>query len=400
MTVSFWQQRAREPDLACDVAIVGAGIIGCSTAYWLHRLRPSLRVLLLDAGQVASGASGRNAGFLIQGTATDYVTDQKKYGPERAKELWHLTRENRDLLVSELRPEVFHLEASGSMTVAGTREEDERLRASVSPMRYDGASVAYVTAADTNRRLRSQGFFGALYVSSGAMLDSVALVRHLADESKAEVLPHHPVLELDERADQVTLETPVRRVRAAQVVLAMNAYTPKLVPELGKMVRPVRAQMLATAPLLPRWLHVPAYTHEGYFYIRQLVDGTVLLGGARHLHRVKEVGYKDETTPDLQADLEAYLHHYFPQRADVQVVRRWSGVMGFSPDGLPIWGPVPGHNRTLWAGGFTGHGMSFGFRFGMMMAELTMGYTHAEYADLFASTRFIKPPRQAVSKAS
>jgi len=400
MTLSFWQQRAREPDLACDVAIVGGGVVGCSTAYWLHRLQPNRRVLIVDAGTIASGASGRNAGFLIQGSATDYLTDRQRYGEAMAKQLWHMTKENRDLIVSELRPKAFHLETSGSLTVAGSPEEDERLKAAVSPMRYDGASAAYVTAADTNRRLMARGFYGSLYVPSGAMLDSVALVRHIAAESKADIAEHHRVLEISERGGQVVLETPIRRIRAAQVVLALNAYTPQLLPDLRPLVRPVRAQMLATEPMTPRWLQVPAYTHEGYFYIRQLDDGTILLGGARHLHERKEVGYTDETTPALQADLEAYMHHHFPQTSGLAVRRRWSGVMGFSADGLPIFGTVPGLSQGIWAGGFTGHGMSYGFRFGLMLAEVAMGYHHAEYADLFTAERFTNKQRSSISKAS
>ncbi|MDX1546720.1 MAG: FAD-binding oxidoreductase [Rhodothermales bacterium] len=388
MTLSFWQRNDREADADCDVAVVGGGIIGCATAYWLRRFRPALRVALVEGGRLASGASGRNAGFLLQGAAFDYVTDRERYGAERARRLWHFTRQNRDLIASELRPRVFALEASGSLAVAGTEAEDARLRAAVRWMRADGAPVAYIPPEETNRRLVGRGFYGALYVPSGAALHPARLVRHLAATSGAAVYEQHRVVALDEAGGRYVLETPVRRLWAGQVVLALGAYLPLLVPELGRYVRPVRAQMLATVPRPPRWLQLPAYTHDGYFYLRQTPDGTLLAGGARHLHADAEVGYEDATTPALQADLEAYLHHHFPQTQGLAVRHRWSGTMGFSPDHLPVVGAVPGLPGCHWAAGFTGHGMGYGFRFGQLLAEHVLGRPHPEDFDLFTADRF------------
>ncbi|NBC16903.1 MAG: FAD-dependent oxidoreductase [Bacteroidetes bacterium] len=396
MTLSFWQRQAQAPEVTVDIAIVGGGLIGCSTAYWLRQLRPEARVAIVEAQHLAAGASGRNAGFLLQGTGPDYMGAVERYGAQRARALWHFTRENRALLATELTPSAFQLETSGSLTVAGSADEDERLQEAVSRMRQDGAPVAYIPPDATNQRLMAQHFHGALYVPSGAMLDPVALVRHIAAASEARVLAHHQVVAVQARGDAVDLVTPRRRVRAGQVLLALNAYLPLLVPALRQYVRPVRAQMLATVPQPSRWLHVPAYTHDGYYYIRQRADGTVLLGGARHLHRAEEVGYADETTEALQRDLEAYLHRHFPQLRDPTVRHRWSGTMGFSPDGLPSYGAVPGLPGSFWAAGFTGYGLAYGFHFGRVLAQVALGHSLPEGADLFAADRF----EEAQAKAS
>jgi glycine/D-amino acid oxidase-like deaminating enzyme len=388
MTVSFWQRLSGDADVGCDIAVVGGGIIGVSTAYWLRRLRPELKVVLVEAGRLASGASGRNAGFLLQGTATDYVSDMARYGAEKARRLWQFTRENRDLILGTLRGRAFSLEESGSLIVAGSVEEDTRLQACVSPMRADGLPVAYLPAAEVRRRIQAQGFEGALYVPSGAMVNPVQLVQHIAAESGAQVLEYHRVLDLTASRGRLRLDTVQRRVRASQVVLCLNAYLPQILPALARYVRPVRAQMLATEPLPPRWLTVPVYTHEGFFYLRQQPDSTLLLGGARHLHVDAEVGYEDQTTAALQADLEAYLIRHFSHTAGFRVKQRWSGTMGFSPDHLPVVGQVPGLPGSLFATGFTGHGMGFGFRFGRLLAETALGQPHPEGLDLFTAARF------------
>ncbi len=392
-TLSFWQRSTRLDEVRCDVAVVGGGIVGASSAYWLKRDRPDLDVVLVEAERIAAGASGRNAGFLLQGTTSDFESDLTRYGSDHARRLWHFSQENRDLILQELSPRSFQLEASGSLTVAGSAGEDQRLRRSVSSMRAAGFPVAYIPEDETNRRLVARGFLGSLYMSSGAMLHPVLLVRHIVEQSGVPVLEGHRVIEIDGVEGDITLQTPVRTIRCKSVVLAMNAYLPKLLPALAPYVVPVRAQMLATEAMRSRWLQVPAYTHEGFYYIRQLPDGRVLLGGARHRHSVEERGYVDATTPALQDDLEAFLHDHFPQTVGLRVEQRWSGVMGFSPDGLPVVGQLPGIDGSYFATGFTGHGMGYGFRFGRLMADMIRRGFDATDADLFDSKRFDSLPR-------
>ncbi|AEN73400.1 FAD dependent oxidoreductase [Rhodothermus marinus SG0.5JP17-172] len=383
MTRSFWQRRHQAAERAADIAIVGGGVIGCATAFWLHRLRPQLRLILLEAGALADGASGRNAGFILPGASADFLKDCNRYGEERARRLWQFTRENRALLVRELDPTAFDWEDGGALIVAGSAEEEKRLQEAVSWLRSDGAPAIFLSAAEINRRLQARGYRGGLYLPEGGCLDPVALVRYLAARSEALVLTHHPVLALEPCGEGVRLETPYGSVRAGQVLLALNAYLPRLLPETAAYVRPVRAQMLATEPAGRRWVPCPVYSHEGFFYLRQLADGTLLLGGARHLHLEEEVGYEDATTEALQTDLERYLHAYFPQTEGLRVRCRWSGTMGFSPDGLPVVDQVPGLAGSYWAAGFTGHGMGYGFRMGRLLAELLLGRRSEGY-DLFA----------------
>lgn len=401
MTLSFWQQQAREPERSYDVAVVGAGLIGTATAYALAQQRPDLRLALVEAGALAQGASGRNAGFLLQGLAADYHACVETYGAERTRRLWAFTRENRELIETDLPASAIGLERSGSLTVAGTPAEEERLQASVSQLRADGTPAAFIPAAETNRRLVSQGFHGSLYVPSGGTVDPVRLVRYLAETSGAALHTHHPVVALTADDHGLILETTRRRIRAVQVILALNAYLPRLVPALSRYVRPVRAQMLATVPQTPRWLALPIYSHEGYFYVRQHADGALLVGGARHLHEADEVGYADTPTTPVQRDLERYLHRYFPQTATLPVRQRWSGTMGFSPDHLPVVGTVDGLDSVLWAAGFTGHGLGFGVRFGRLLADWLLGRARPDEQQLFAAARFdrAQPARRTSSAA-
>jgi len=382
-TYSPWQ-RPLFPD-TCDVAVVGGGVMGAATAYGLRQLDPSLRVALVEAEALAFGASGRNAGFLLLGPHTDYASAVAAYGRERARRLWRFTEENA-ALVRDLGGDAFDLTPSGSLIAAGDAAEAERLRTSAELLAEDGVEARYLEAAEANAAMHAEGFHGALAVAQGGTLHPAKLVRHLAALSGAMVLEGWRVTALEPSDEGVRLVGEAGTLEAPRVVLCLNAFLPRLVPELAAYVRPVRAQMLATAPVAP-FLDRPVYSHEGFFYVRQLRDGRVLAGGARHLHEAAEVGYDDATTGALQADLEAYLRRHFPAVGAPAVERRWSGTMGFSPDGLPVVGAVPGVPAALFACGFTGHGMAFSTRFGLLLARLALGHED-EAADLFAVGRF------------
>lgn len=387
-TVSAWQAGLREPPLSCDVAVVGAGIAGASAAYWLRQLRPALGVMLLDAERPGAGASGRNAGFVLQGAGSDYALDVHRHGPSAARRLWNLTRENRDLIASDLGGSAAGFEATGSLVAAGDAEEDARLRRAFALMRADGLPAAYLPARAFAERTLSRGFFGGLYTTTGGVVHPARLVARIVAASGADVRPNHRAATVERLTDgRLRVTTSARDVVADAVVLALNAYAPRVVPALSAWVRPVRAQMLATAPGGPRELSPPVYSHEGYYYLRQLDDGAVLVGGARHRHAAAEIGYEDATTTALQADLEGYLAHHFPSMATAPVARRWSGTMGFSPDGLPVVGAVPGLPGAVAACGFTGHGMAYGVRIGRMLAEMALGNARPADADLFAPER-------------
>lgn len=364
----------------CDVCIVGAGILGASAAWWLGKLRPHLKVILLDARWPAYGASGRNAGFLLQGAVTDYASDIELYGLTRARSLRRFTHENRDQLLAEIPGEAFAFEPSGSLTIAGGANEESRLAESAELMRRDGFPAELLSAVQVCEKLGAVNYLSGLFAPSGGMLDPAQLVTQLVARSGALVRTGSPVLHVEPGV----VEGAEFRIAAAEVIVSAGPWTGQLLDEAIQYVRPVRAQMVALEPASPLGLCTPIYSHEGYYYLRPDPRGRILVGGARHLHREAEVGFRDQTTPALQADLIRYARHHFPELVNATPVRSWAGTMGFSPDGLPFVGR--GSSGVLLATGFTGHGMAYGFRTGRLLANLVSG-GQDEFADLFDPNR-------------
>lgn len=386
-TYSIWQRPDSGIPLAYDVVIVGAGVMGTATAYWLHQWNPNLNVALVEAHFPGAGASGRNAGFILQGITSDYALDEERYGHDIARKVLQFTRENRVLVQEVAEKMSVGFEQTGSLHAAIAPDEVERLRLAAGRLRAEGVGALCLSATDLNRRANAQHFEGGLYLTSGAVVHPFALVQALVRASRADVFEDHPALAIEQHAEGHAVVTRAHTFLAPNVVVTLGAYAPLLLPTLAPYVRPVRAQMMALGPADTRWLTQPVYSHQGYYYIRQRADGVVLVGGARHLHVKEEVGYDDQHTEAVQRDLHRYVDHHFPWASSLPVLRRWSGTMGFSPDGLPVIDDVPDLPGVVFATGFTGHGMAYALRVGQLLARRVLTDHWTEGYALFSASR-------------
>ncbi|HZP97788.1 MAG TPA: FAD-dependent oxidoreductase [Candidatus Limnocylindria bacterium] len=351
-------------DLVADVAIVGAGIAGIASAYFLATA--GVRVVVLEARGVAEAASGRNAGFLLAGVAENFVAASRRYGEERAWRIWRLTKRTQALaraLVAEHRIEC-ELRWNGSDQIAGDDEEWREVEESARRLAARGVAVT----VDAARR-------AATYADDGD-LHPVKWVRGLARAAVRAGARIHEDTTVTEIARGET-RTPAGTVAAGAVVLCTNAYTARLV---SSRVRPVRAQMLATAPTRPVFAR-PAYARRGYDYWRQTADGRVVVGGWRDTAIADEVGEDETPTIAIQSRLDDFLRAH---GVDAPVTHRWAGTMGFSHDALPYVGQAG--PRLFVCGGFTGHGMAFGPASAEIVAALVRDERHAD-ADLFDPSR-------------
>ena len=353
-----------EGDARADVVIVGAGIAGVATAYFLARA--GAKPLVLEARSVAEAASGRNAGFLLAGVAENFVAASRRYGATKALRVWQLTKRTQSLvraLVSENGIDC-ELRFNGSDQIAGDDEEWRETLESARLLRAQGVPVT------TDESARS-----ATYADDGE-LHPVKWVRGLA----AAAVRHGARIHEDTRVTRVKdgVATTARgTATGGAIVLCTNAYTRHLTES---RVRPVRGQMLATEPTA-RVIARPAYANRGYQYWRQRADGRVLVGGWRDTAVDEEVGEEEHTTQRIQSQLDAFLA---ARGITARVTHRWAGTMGFSHDALPYVGETS--PRLFVCGGFTGHGMAFGPASAEMVATLVRGGSH-EDADLFDPLR-------------
>jgi gamma-glutamylputrescine oxidase len=323
------------------VLIVGGGITGVSLLHHLGRRR--IGAVLVERSQLAAGASGRNAGFLLAGVAANYVEAVRTFGRDKAREVWAVTSENHDLMIEAARGQKVGYRRLGSATLAADDEERDELVESAQLLADDGFSARW----DGRRLINPRD----------GEVDPVALVAALARQARpGAICEGVRVTALEPRRRDVMVHAGEASCEAGLVILATNAYTAQLVPEVK--IRPVRGQMLAAAAQTSTVIEAPTYSHHGYRYWRQLESGEVLLGGWRDTAPETEVGYDEVTTSEIQEQLDRALSEL---KATGEVTHRWAGVMGFTESGLPMAGPIEGMPNVQICGGYNGHGMGFAF---------------------------------------
>jgi gamma-glutamylputrescine oxidase len=340
-----------------DVAVVGGGITGVSLLQWLGGA--GLRAILLERAHLAAGASGRNAGFLLAGVAANYAIAARTYGRETARAVWELTLDNHRRLAEALAGGGCGYARTGSWTLAASAEEAASLQEAATMLAEDLLPGVWMGAPE----VPSESLGGLLNPADGE-IDPVRAVHALAITA-----PPGSIFEGVEvtAIDDGGVSTGMGDVEAGAVVLATNAYTALLQP--GVPVRPVRAQMLATDPA-PHVMNRPTYAGWGFQYWRQTADGRVLLGGFRDRALEAEVGYDATPTDQVQGHLDAHLGAL---GVDAEVSHRWAGIMGFTPDELPLVGPVPGRAGLHVCGGYSGHGLGFAFNAARLLVDHLAG---------------------------
>lgn len=354
MTVSIWQADDTQPVREVDVLIVGAGLAGSAAA--CYATQAGREVVVTEQRDIALGASSRNAGFMITGLDTYYHRGIERYGHETVREIWALSAQThrfwRETIKNSETPVGY--DECGSLLLAESEDEARDLEQAARALHADGIGVIYHNY-DPLRR----GYHAAIEQPWDAAVQPYELARAAFAQSGAELVANNELYGIRQhKPDTVTVYTRQFRFVAQHVLLCTNAYSPHIDPYFADKVIPTRAQCLVTAPLDKPVVGVCGYSDYGYMYYRDTFDGRLLIGGGRKLHKTLENDTSDDRiTEPVQGELDKYLHAHFGD-VTAPVERRWAGIMGFTPDGLPLVGSLPELPNVAFAVGFNGHGLA------------------------------------------
>lgn len=321
-----------------DLAIIGGGLLGLSTA--LHAARSGQSVRVLEARRLGEGASGLNGGQVIPGLKYDPETLLDMFGYERGKALVEFAGSTADEVFDLIRDEkldVPHVRngwiqaahTETALAAAAKRDQQWRARDANAEM-LDAAGIARLTGA--------RGYLGGWLDRRAGTVDPLALTLELARPGAAagvRIAEQAQVISL--RRDNGLWEVRTaddKTVRAKAVLVATNAYSDGLIPGLAQTIVPLHSFQIATAPLSAAQLEniMPggqpvSDSRRILVYYRRGPDNRLMLGGRGRMALPKG--------PQDWAHLERAMLRLYPQLAGVPIEKRWFGRVAMTPDHLP-----------------------------------------------------------------
>ncbi|KAI8609509.1 FAD dependent oxidoreductase-domain-containing protein [Chytriomyces sp. MP71] len=432
------------PNDGIDVAVIGGGIAGFSTALHLHRLDPSLKIAVLDArATVAAGATGRNGGLLWANITANVSEDAAKFDSTEARKRFEfdvanvraiaqfceetlqktgfdaLLRRNEDAfqtisLVSGGPQNNMEVNTDPETEVRTIRDDIKFLESQemeIVTSEVDVADVRDATGCSFHSPFISEEHVvSALQDEVSYMVNPARLTLAMALEActpdstqPVQFIPNCTIQSVQRPTSNSTdlfkLHTSQGPLRTRKIIYATNAWTSALLPHLP--VVPIRNQVLVSTPLRERreWA---VSANAGFEYMSQRgEDGRVVVGGMRYLAPGMDVGVCVDAAATGNEKVRRGLEEYMLRVLDEEIVsveRAWSGVMGWTADGDPFVGSLEGigecAKEEFVVAGFCGRGMSRCFLSGEAVAQLAAGN---EVGDTFPTSYLVTKERAQAS---
>ncbi|TDQ03652.1 MULTISPECIES: NAD(P)/FAD-dependent oxidoreductase [unclassified Leifsonia] len=375
-----------DADADVDVTIVGAGLTGLWTAYYLQERDPSLRILLLEKEVAGFGASGRNGGWCSSLFPWSASKLDARYGRDAAVGMRQAMVDTVDEVgrVAETEGVDIDFARGGTVTFARSKPQVAAARAEFEESERYGVDRVALWGTETVRsRFGVRDALAATYTPACARIHPAKLVRGLArvvERRGATIAEGTEVLSWDAGTVQVRSGGSARTVRAGTVVNATEGYGSQL-PQVGRRILPLYSLMIATEPLPDAtWERIGIEHGQTFTDFRNLIvygqrtaDNRFAFGGrgARyHLGSAIRPGH--DRSPRVRDHLIHTLYDLFPDAAGARITHHWGGPLGVPRD----WHASVGYDRDAreaWAGGYVGDGLSTTNLAGRTLADLLTG---------------------------
>jgi glycine/D-amino acid oxidase-like deaminating enzyme len=373
-----------------DVVIIGAGFTGLSAAYHIIAARPTAHVVVLEAGRIGRGASGRNSGMLTPGVGQDLATLVRRWGPDTARAMYHRSLDAVKFVEALTARESIEagLTMTGQLVLAHGRSGRRRVARQAAALEALGLPCERFDDRSLGRRIRIAARApGGDAAGPAALRLPVAGTLHpgrLLDGLASAVRRRGGMILEGATVTAMSRSSPVcvtladgMRMTARHVVVATSGYTARLNMQRGRLV-PLHLRVLVTEPLAPSVIAGIGWSgREGvidsrrvFNYFRLTEDDRILFGGGRPQYSWRG-GVADRPAEGPEVDrLVKQFRVLFPALRRCPVARSWTGVIAYSLNNLPVIGRAPGHEQVYFAGGWCGHGIALGILSGRWMQQL------------------------------
>lgn len=377
-----------------DIAIVGGGYAGMSSAYYLKKAQPNLNIVLLEKEHIGFGPSGRNFGGVVPGLRelrTAFLTDID-LEEEKFAQRWYLqARDELERRIAEggidceYRNEPLLMQALDQDAWAAQQREAEVLRAKGTPhLLLDAAAFRKAMSVPYD-------VVGGIVRTAWRAVQPFKLARGFADQLRSLGVAIHEataVNRFESTPSEVVLHTADGgEVRAGKVVMATNAYSEHL-PQMQGMIFPRHTNVMATAQLPDHVFNYLGFDEYKFledagmtFYYTRVYQNRLLMGGG-----APTKGLFTPSTVDVAADQDDLefdriyeeMQRRWPQLRGVKIDAAWGGPVDMTPNFMPIIAPLPNHPNVITQIGFNGDGLLNGSITGKLVKGVVLGSRHVD----------------------
>lgn len=376
-------------DTSCDVVVVGGGFTGLSAA--LELAEAGFSVIVLEAGKIGAGASGRNGGQVCTGFSPGQARLETQVSKADAKRCFDIAEEAKDLIEARISKHRIDCNLTwGYLHCIPKPTQMDMLKewaAEYEALGYSGCQVMDKPALQA--KLGSTLYHGAMREPRAGHFHTLNYLLGLAaaaTQAGARIHENSRVLEVD-TGSSPWARTANGKVSAKFMVIGGNAYLGKAVPALSGRVMPVTSYIITTEPLGEARARSLIFDNEAVAdsnfivdYFRRTPDHRLLFGG--------RASYSTLEPKNLGAFMRPRMLKVFPQLSDVKIEHAWGGYIAITSNRIPDCGRLS--PTTYYAHGYSGQGVALAQMYGKLMAEAVRGT--AERFDLMARFRHLPFP--------
>ena len=369
MNFSYWE--LKNWFTAVDYTIVGSGIVGLHCALTLREKYPESKILVLEKGIVPQGASTKNAGFACFGSISEILDDLKSHSEEEVIQLIQKRWEGLQLLRKNLSDEAIDFKPYGGYELF-LKEDESNYIECLQKMPFINEVLKPIFRNEVFTKEVDRFDFKGIQeylifnpfeaqIDTGKMMDAL-LKKAIANNIL--ILNQVEVIAFQDKTNTVEVAFNDFKFTTNKLLFATNGFAGQIT---NNQVKPARAQVLITEPILNLDIKGTFHLDKGYYYFRN-IDDRILLGGGRNLDFEGETTTELGQTELIQNRLEELLKEVILPNTDFKIAHRWSGIMGLGSSKNPI---VEQLSENVYCGvRLGGMGVAIGSLIGQELADL------------------------------
>ena len=359
--------------LQCDVCIIGGGLSGISTAYYLSKINPNLNVVVLEKHKIGWGASGRNGGQLLHGFSGEDFKGQK-HTFDQQKHLWNFSVD----AVREVKKNIHELNidcdlVEGYLLTSVTKKHDDELKKHIDLLQnqYGYSSAKYLSKSQMSDYFQSPYYKSAMYDTECSQIHPLNYCLGLAQEilknKNYKIYEGAAVLSYESNNSvEIKLENNLV-IKSKKMILCCNAYINNLNKKLRRKIMPVKTYVSTFKDIPQKELNK--------FFKRQITVGDMLfvlnyfrLDAHNNLVFGGGVSYSNVDPISLEKSLKKSIKKILPGLEKYEAWCTWSGHVAITVNRFPHIGFLD--KNIIFTQGYSGHGLALTTMVGKMIAEV------------------------------